>query len=121
MLAFYGDLDRMGLILPLIFIKIRPLALIVPSIWQEITVTHIDNNVNKFLKQIVQTRDIAFDQAEPLILRGLFHHVKTNQIAIMQEKCKSNRTFDGLALIQRLLMGNTEDFKWFSTFFIIPK
>lgn len=85
LLAFYGDLDPYGINIASHFYKIRPLALIVPSIWQEITVTHIDNNVNKFLKQIVQTRDIAFDQAEPLILRELFHRVNTDQIAIMQE------------------------------------
>ena len=83
--AFYGDMDPYGINIASYFYKIRALVLIVPEVWQEIKVGHIDNNLNKFLKQIVHSRDIATDQNEPMIFRELFYHIKTNQIAIMQE------------------------------------
>ncbi|ANF81239.1 hypothetical protein A3K93_02855 [Acinetobacter sp. NCu2D-2] len=85
LVAFYGDFDPYGINIASHFYKIRPLALIVPYIWKEIIATHIDNNIHKYMKQIVQSRDLAVDQEEPIVLRELFHHIKTNQIAIMQE------------------------------------
>ena len=83
--AFYGDFDPYGINIASHFYKVHPLAMIVPEVWCEITVGHIDNNLEKFLKQIVHSRDISIDQDEPTVFRQVYQHIKNNQLAIMQE------------------------------------
>ncbi|MGK5737100.1 MULTISPECIES: DUF7281 domain-containing protein [Acinetobacter] len=83
--AFYGDFDPYGINIASHFYKFHSLALIMPEVWQQITVNHVDNNLEKFLKQIVHSRDIAIDQDVPTIFRQVYQHIKHNQLAIMQE------------------------------------
>lgn len=83
--AYYGDLDPIGLNIAAGFYKLRSLSVLVPECWSLLTRNHIDNRDSVFLYQVQKSQDLDLDDDLPLTLKNIYKYVYQNQIAIMQE------------------------------------
>lgn len=83
--AYYGDLDPIGLNIAASYLKMRELSILVPECWCKLTRNHIDNRESVFFKQALRSRDLNVDESLPFSLRRIYEHVYLNQLAVMQE------------------------------------
>lgn len=83
--AYYGDLDPIGLNIAAGFYKLRSLSVLVPECWSLLTRNHIDNRDSVFLYQVQKSQDLYLDDDLPSTLKNIYKYVCQNQIAIMQE------------------------------------
>lgn len=84
-LAYFGDLDPIGLNIAAGYLKLRKLSILVPECWSILTRNHIDNRDSVFFNQVHKSRDLVLDDDLPSTLKDVYRHVYLNQLAIMQE------------------------------------
>lgn len=83
--AYYGDLDPIGLNIAAGFYKLRSLSVLVPECWSMLTRNHIDNRDSVFFYQVQKSQDLELDDDLPSKLKEIYRHVYQNQLAVMQE------------------------------------
>lgn len=83
--AYYGDLDPIGLNIAAGFYKLRSLSVLVPECWSMLTRNHIDNRDSVFFYQVQKSQDLDLDDDLPSTLKEIYRHVYQNQLAVMQE------------------------------------
>lgn len=79
--GYYGDYDFAGIITTKSFSKHRDIFFIHPSDWRKINASFKNNQLETFEKQLIR----GYLEPENKILLTHFRHIRSNQVAFMQE------------------------------------